>query len=143
MGRFRCIAPLLLHTRQKNSDHDRLSPLLKMRRQSLLELINLFFFGINSSLNPLKSLDLFVYQLIFYHLNGVMDLHSKCPTALLYMSCGLLRPWPRSAQSPELHSLTNRNHSGKFFSPHKLTAKLVSSVTCQVSMGQKPVIPCG
>lgn len=83
--------------------------------------------------------DLFAYQLIFDHLNGVMDLHSRwCAMLLFCMSYSLRRPG--CAKSPELHFLTSSNHRGKFLWPHKFTTTLLSAVTCQVTLGQSAAL---
>lgn len=94
----------------------------------MLELINQFSFGVNSSSTPLKSFALFVLPLIIYHLNGVMDLHSKCcRTALLCMPFG-----------PELQasfrSLTSWNRRGKY------ATGTMSAVTRLTMPGRKPAL---
>lgn len=83
---------------------------VRRSRRSLLELMDLFPLAPSLPFNPLESFDLFVYQLIFYHLNGVMDLHSKCcAMALLCMWRGPApTPAPRAPlalKSPELLKL--------------------------------------
>lgn len=100
MDRFCCISPL--HSFMPGQKiQNGLSSLLKKPAGVRY---SVFFLCVFFPLILHKSLDLFVYNLIIYHLNGAMDLHSKCfATELFCMARGLPRP-PGHAhtESPEL-----------------------------------------